>query len=222
MSEADMSAGSNETRRAVGWVKDDPFGVEFAELVIAAERLTARGVAIGAAPLPYRLDYDLETGPDFVTARLRVTCSGEGWRRELELGRDAKGLWTVATDGDGDVDLPSAGGDPAQFADALDCDLELSPVTNMMPILRHGLLQNGGPFEFTMAWVAVPSLAVHADGQRYRHLRSSGDHHLVRFEAVDGSFAADITVDGDAVVVDYPGIARRLSANALPPRNAER
>jgi uncharacterized protein len=63
---------------------------------------------------------------------------------------------------------------------------------------------------------------VRPDGQRYRHLRSAADHHVIRFEAIDGTFAADITVDADAVVIDYPGIARRLSESALPPRIAER
>jgi hypothetical protein len=111
---------------------------------------------------------------------------------------------------EGRAELPAAGGDTANLDDALDCDLGLSPVTNMMPILRHDLLHGGGPIEFTMAWIAVPELSVRADRQRYRHLRSAADHHVVRFEAVDGSFAADITVDADAVVLDYPGIARRL------------
>jgi hypothetical protein len=209
-----MSARTAETRRAVAWVKNEPFGVEFAEIGIAGKHLTATGVAVGTAPLPYRLDYELETATGFVTARLRVTSRGEGWRRELDLRRDEGGLWSVAADEEGDVDLPPAGGDTTRFADALDCDLGLSPVTNMMPILRHGLLQGGGPFEFTMAWVAVPALAVQADGQRYRHLRSADEHHVVRFEAIDGSFAAEITVDADAVVIDYPSIARRVAASA--------
>jgi uncharacterized protein len=99
----------------------------------------------------------------------------------------------------------------AHLTGALDCDLGLSPVTNMMPVLRHGLLGGGGPIEFTVAWVAVPALAVRGDGQRYRHLRSADDHHVIRYEATDGSFAADITVDAEAVVIDYPGIARRLA-----------
>lgn len=208
-------------RRAVTWIKDDPFGVEFVEIAVAGEHLTATGVAIGAARIPYRLDYELETRAGFVTTRLHVTSRGEGWRRELDLRRKENGLWSAAADEEGDVDLPPAGGDPSTFADALDCDLGLSPVTNMMPILRHGLLHGGGPIEFTMAWVAVPELAVRADGQRYRHLRSVDDHHVVRFEAIDDSFAADITVDADAVVIDYPSIARRVAAAAPPPRSAE-
>ena len=205
-------------RRAAAWVKDDPFGVEFAEIAIDDEHLTASGVAVGAAPLPYRLDYHLETATRFVTARVRVTSRGEGWRRELDLRRDDDGVWSVDADEEGAVDLPPPGGDTARFANALDCDLELSPVTNMMPILRHGLVQGGGPIEFTMAWVAVPALAVYADGQRYRHVRSAADHRIVRFEAIDGDFVADIRVDADAVVIDYPGIARRLIRGTPPPR----
>jgi hypothetical protein len=206
-----MRARVAGTGRAVAWIKDDPSSVEFAEIAIAEEHLTASGVAVGTAPLPYGLDYELETRAGFVTARLRITSRGEGWRRELDLRRAEDGVWSIAVDEQGDVDLPPAGGDAARFADALDCDLGLSPVTNMMPILRHGLLSGGGPIELTMAWVAVPALAVQPDRQRYAHVRSAADHHVVRYEAVDGSFAADITVDADAVVVDYPGIARRLA-----------
>ena len=209
-----------EKRRTVVWVKDDPFGVEFAEIGIGEELLTAKGVAVGTAPVPYRLVYELETDAGFVTTRLRVTSRGEGWRRRLDLGRGDDGAWSIDSDEEGDVDLPPAGGDPAQLAAAMDCDLGLSPVTNMMPILRHRLLDSGGPIELTMAWIAVPGLAVQADGQRYSHLRSSADHHVVRFEAIDGSFAADITLDADAVVLDYPGIARRLAEGAR--RSAER
>jgi len=215
-----MNTRPAERRRAVAWVKDDPFGVEFAELAIRGDSLTAKGVAIGSAPLPYRLDYELDTGAAFATSRLRVTSRGEGWRRELDLRRDdgdgdGDG-WSIAAKEEGEVDLPPAGGDTTCLADALDCDVGLSPVTNMMPILRHGLLESGGPIELMMAWVGVPALAVQADQQRYRHLRSSDDRHVVRFEATDGSFAADITFDADAVVIDYPSIARRLPRGGQP------
>ncbi len=206
-----------EKHRAVAFMKDDPFGVEFAEIDLAEEQMTARGVAIGIGPLPYRLDYELETRTGFATASLRITSRGEGWRRELDLRRDSEGVWSMVADEDGNVGLPAPGGDAALLSGALDCDLELSPVTNTMPILRNGLLHGGRPIELTMAWVSVPALAVHADGQRYRHVSSAADRHVIGFDAVDGSFAADITVDADGVVIDYPGIARRLS-ELLPDR----
>ena len=193
-------------------MKDDPFGVEFADLTIAEDRLTAVGVAMGTLPLPYRLDYRLETGSAFVTTRLGVTSIGDGWRRELDLHRDTEGVWHAATSQEGHLDLPPAGVDTAGLEHALDCDLGLSPVTNMMPILRHDLLQREGIIELTMVWVSVPALTVRADGQRYAHVSSRQGRHVIRYEATDGTFAADITVDADGIVIDYPGIARRLPA----------
>ena len=146
-----MSGRIGEKRRAAAWVKGDPFGVEFAEIALAARHVAAEGVAIAARPIAYRLDYVLETAPGYLTSRLWVTSRGEGWRRTLDLRRHASGVWTVSTDEEGRVDLPPAGGDPATFTEALDCDLGLSPVTNLMPILRHKLLAGGGPVELTMA-----------------------------------------------------------------------
>jgi uncharacterized protein len=198
-------------KRAVAWVKDDPFGVEFAEIALAPQRLSAEGVAIGIEPIPYRLDYTLETAAGFVTSRLRVSSRGEGWRRTLELHRHAEGAWSVKADEEGHVDLPSAGGDPATLLGALDCDLGLSPVTNLGPVLRNDLLSGGGPVELTMAWVSVPDLSVKADGQRYSFVSADRDSHVIRYEAIDGTFAADITLDRDGIVIDYPDIARRLT-----------
>ena len=197
-------------KRAVAWAKDDPFGVEFAEIALAPEHLTAEGVAIGSGPIPYRLDYTLETASGFVTSRLRVSSRGEGWRRTLDLRRDAAGAWSVTAGEEGDVDFVSAGGDSTTFAGALDCDLGLSPVTNLIPVMRHGPLSSGGPVELTMAWVSVPDLTVRADGQRYAFVRADEEYRVIRYEATDGSFAADITLDRDGIVIDYPGIARRL------------
>jgi uncharacterized protein len=185
----------SEHLRAVAWVKDDPFGVEFAEVRVSARRLSATGVAVGAAPAPYRLDYTLETGEDFVTSRLHVMVTGEDGRRTLDLLRSDEGRWSA------EAELPPVSG-------ALDCDLALSPLTNTMPVLRHGLLRPGEPVDLVMAWVSVPDLTVHPSPQRYVPL---GDG-LVRFESLDGDFTAEIEFDADGLVVDYPGIARRLSS----------
>ena len=144
--------------RAVAWVKDDGYGHEFVDVTIRGDVMVAKGIAIGTAPVPYRLDYRLETGPRFVTARLSAATHGDGWSRSLDL-RQADGRWTASTTSDGDVDLPPAGGDVEAVRGALDCDLEMSPVTNSMPVLRHDLLSGGEPREFLMAWVALPALS---------------------------------------------------------------
>jgi hypothetical protein len=56
----------------------------------------------------------------------------------------------------------------------------------------------------------VPDLGVQPDGQRYTFVGADQERHIVRFEALDGTFASDITFDADGLVLDYPGIARRI------------
>jgi uncharacterized protein len=193
-------------KRAAVWLKHERPGCEFAEITLEPDRLTARGVAIGSSPLPYRLDYVLETGTGFVTTLLDVSSGGAGWNRRLVLRGDGAGTWAITVDAEGNPDLPAPGGDSVALLGALDCDLGLSPVTNLMPILRYGLLSGVGQAELTAAWVSVPDLQVQPDGQRY----AAAGTNLVRYEALDGSFSATITVDDDGLVLDYPGIATRL------------
>ena len=171
--------------------------------------LSATGCAIATHPEPYRLDYRLSTVPAFVTERLTVRTTGSDWSRALDLRRAVSGEWSCTTEAAGAVDLPPPGGDVAAVAGALDCDLALSPLTNTMPVLRHRLHERGGPVDFLMAWVSVPDLTVHPSRQRYTFSgRGHGPRH-VRFEDLEGDFVAEIAFDEAALVVDYPGIARR-------------
>lgn len=188
-------------RRSIAWVKAEQFGVEFADVVLERDRLMATGVAIGSEPEPYRLDYILETVAGFITSRMNLTSRGQGWTRSLDLCRSISGTWTAT--GDAKTELPVLAG-------ALDCDLGLSPLTNSMPVLRHRLLAGGGPLDFVMAWISVPDLTVHTSGQRYTFIRSQGAQSVIRYESNDSDFSADITFDEDGLVMDYPGIGRRL------------
>jgi hypothetical protein len=198
--------------RAISWVKER--GGEFAEVSLSGTSLRAAGVAVGADPLPYRLDYELECADDFVTRSLTVQTRGATWSRHLVLLRDPRGVWTVEASADGEADLPPPGGDPATFAAALDCDLGECPVTNTMPVLRHGLLHGGAPLDFVMAWVSVPDLAVVPSAQRYTFVGRSttatstqSASAVIQFES--GTFRADVVFDDDGLVVDYPGLGRR-------------
>jgi hypothetical protein len=198
--------------RAITWVKER--GAEFAEVSLDHHSMRAAGVAVSADPLPYRLEYELQCTDGFVTRTLIVQTRGANWHRHLILTRDPDGPWHVETTTSGDVDLPSPGGNPASFGAALDCDLGECPLTNTMPVLRHGLLRGGPPRDFLMAWVSVPDLAVYPSQQRYtfveRPVTAAGTHPtaaVIRFES--GTFRADVGFDNDGLVVDYPSIAHR-------------
>ena len=191
------------------WIKDSGAEFAFAEVAggggggLADSWLRATGTAVGADPLPYRLEYELDCGEGYVTRELNVSASGDGWARRLRLTRDAGGRWQMGTFSG---DLVALG---ASFGGALDCDLGLSPLTNTMPVLRHGLLAGGGPRVFQMAWVSVPDLSVQLSGQSYEFIRRDPGtgHSVVRFSSDD--FRADIVFDSSGFVVDYPGIGRR-------------
>jgi hypothetical protein len=187
------------TVRWVVWAGTDDWRAEQAHVGLEADRLTATGVQLGVVPEPYRLDYRLETSAGWVTQALEVHAAGEGWTRSLRLTRDDDGRWSA-----GDAALPS----PAALTGALDCDLGLSPLTNAMPVLRSALHRRAGAVGLTTAWVSVPDLRVHASRQRYEHLRTTPEGAVVRFSS--GDFTADLVVDPDGLVVDYPQLARRV------------
>jgi hypothetical protein len=175
------------------WKGLEEWRAEAAAIELASDRLAATGTQIGDDPRPYRIDYRLETGEGFVTRSLEVEASGG---ERLALERSPDGDWT-------------ANGEPLEgLSEALDCDLAFSPLTNAMPILRHGLHHEPGDTELVMAWVDVPDLNLHVSRQRYVHLRRG----VVRFESLDGEFAgftAELELDDDGLVVSYPELAVR-------------
>ncbi|RCG30038.1 hypothetical protein DQ384_17950 [Sphaerisporangium album] len=189
---------------SIVWVKDE--GAEYAHVDISDGRLTATGTAVGAVPVPYRLEYELVTGRQYVTEALSVRAQGAEWSRAIDLKRNAGGTWTCTVESIGALEGPAPGADPAVLAGALDCDLGLSPLTNTMPVLRHGMLAGGEPVDFVMAWVSVPHLAVSREPQRYTPLGGG----VVRFTSE--GFQADLTFGADGLISRYPGLAQQVTA----------
>ena len=170
----------------IAWQGDEDWTAEVCELEMSADGIVATGTQLGVEPYPYRADYELDARGDWITRRLHVAVPGVG---ELDLRHDGGGHW------DGHLELDGA----------LDCDLAYSPLTNLMPIRRHALHECAGTFEYLMAWVSLPDLAVHLSPQRYTHRRPG----VVGFSGED--FEADIEVDADGLVTHYPQIARRVA-----------
>ena len=193
------------------WRGLDTWRTEAAHVELAGDRVRASGTQLGVEPLPYRLDYELETFERFVTASLLVRASGEGWARSLELRHDGEGAWSCELKAEGEVELPPAGGEMDALAGALDCDLAFSPLTNLMPVRRHALHERGER-DFLMAWVSVPDLAVSPSPQRYEHVSTGPDGSVVRFvdRGLFAGFVSELELDADGLVVVYPELARRV------------
>jgi hypothetical protein len=174
----------------VAWNGEPEWRNELCEVQLRDDGVVATGAQVGSDPRPYRAAYELEARKGWVTRRLRVEVAGVG---SLELIHDGKGTWAGADNA-------------AELEGALDCDLAFSPLTNLMPIRRHRLHEQPGTVDFATAWVSLPDLKVHRAEQRYEHLAPG----RVRFSDDDG-FTAELELDGDGLVVLYPGLARRVS-----------
>jgi hypothetical protein len=195
------------------WERRDTAGAEHA-LVDAHTGLYARGTALAVDPIAYACRYELQTDPAWATTRLDVSTEGAGWNRTVRLEL-AAGRWRVTTSEQGDLDaaLTAAGHagaglpgteDPDLLYGAFDVDLTGSPLTNTLPIRRLNLLkaEAGVAHRITVAWVLVPSLEVVQADQIYTPL---GDG-VVRFATE--TFSADLVLDDDGFVTDYPGLCR--------------
>jgi hypothetical protein len=80
----------------------------------------------------------------------------------------------------------------------------MTPFTNTLAIRRLGL-KVGQAAEIKVAYVLVPELRLRAAPQRYTRLAE----RRWRFDGLDLDFTADLTVDADGFVVEYPGLFRR-------------
>ena len=182
------------------WKGIDEWRAEAVRVELGPRDLHAAGTQIGADPAPYRLDYELDVGSGWITSRLSVQATRAVRERRLLLEHDGRGTWRID-------------GEPApELAGALDCDLRLSPLTNLMPVRRHALHERAGAAEIVAAWVSVPDLAVHASRQRYEHVRPG----VVRFTdlGLHEGFTAELELDADGIVVVYPGLARAATPDS--------
>jgi hypothetical protein len=190
------------------WRGVEEWLTESAAVDLRGGGLSATGMQLGAEPAPFRVDYRLEA-PEFVTRELELTASAEGWRRHLLLRHDGDRAWGAEVDDQGDVPGGRWDGSLPDLSEALDIDIQNSPLTNTMPILRHGF-QREGSRNFVMAFVTTPSLRVEASPQRYEHVRTTDTGSVVRYISRDGDFTAELELDTDGLLVFYPRLARRV------------
>jgi len=115
----------------------------------------------------------------------------------LELLTDGEGHWK------------KRGGEPVPELDGcIDVDISATPFTNTLPIRRLGL-KPGESEELVVTYIRVPELLVGPERQTYGCLGAQVNGGLYRFEALPGGFTAELPVDTEGLVLDYPGLFRR-------------
>ena len=175
--------------RDVVWLGREWPGAEHLAIRTTGDGVTAEGtIAALVEGRPMRLTYRLRCDPEWRVRSLEIDGS-DG--RKLALKADGAGAWT-----------DEAGTPIEALADCIDVDIRATPFTNTLPIRRLRLLA-GEDAELRVAFVDVPGLVVSPMVQHYSCLDWGPDGGVIRYAS--GDFEADLLVDRDCLVIDYPG-----------------
>ena len=149
----------------------------------------------------YRIHYEIDCDASWNVRRLRIEDlllheTVALVRGEHDSWTDDEGHSLEALDGCSDVDIM------------------ITPFTNSLPIKRLKL-KVGESGEISVVYIGLPDLTVSKLEQRYTCLSLDPDGGVYRYESLKSGFTADLKVDTDGLVVDYPDIFRMDSKRRL-------
>jgi hypothetical protein len=168
---------------------------------------------VGPPPGPARVSYQLSCDASWRFTALRITVTGAAGSRTLDLTASQDGRWM-------------ADGQPRRDLDGCtDIDISLTPLTNTLPIRRLSWSATR-QHHLHVAYVSVPGLDVRKAEQRYTlltppALQGTGQRDQVAPAWADtvfcyqsGTYRADLPVDSDGLVIDYPGGWQRVACGS--------
>lgn len=183
----------NEKQIIARWQSVSGGGREHIELKVGAGGVMAEAVCLSPKDMDmFGVWYQVDCDPAWNTTRVRARLIGG--MREIDL-RCANGRWT-----------DSDGREMSELNGCTDVDLSMTPFTNTLPIRRLSLAV-GATADIMVVYLKLPDLEICADPQRYTRL--TFDRY--KFESVDTDFVAEIEVDQDGLVTNYPGLFLRIA-----------
>jgi uncharacterized protein len=209
---------SDANRRSLHpvWEWLDRPGLEAAEFTLHGDRIAIEGIVVTTLDeVPIRLRYALDLDSSWVIREAQLGLEAGLERRTITLTHDLAN-WIV--NGTSRPDLSGCN----------DIDIMGSPSTNTLPI-RRLRWQPGQARDFRMAYIRLPDLVVMPVAQRYtclnvadpmpRHFEytmpartketASGPQRF-GYHSVDSGFRAELRLDEDGLVLDYPPYWRRV------------
>jgi hypothetical protein len=186
--------------RKVMWVSLDNKVFEHVKLMSKEDSLLADGIII-------HLDIERSSRHQY-----NILCDSQWQVQKVELQNldrpeqalvlhsDGKGKWTN-----------TKGGVIPSLDSCRDVDIYYSSFTNTLAIRRLTLKLNDSA-EIKAVFINPLDMSVSAARQQYTFLRKTSNGALYRYESLDSGFTAELPVDSDGLVIEYPKFFRRVWA----------
>jgi uncharacterized protein len=188
----------------ITWQGADPPSMESVRLLVAADRMRVSGRMITAADPDrgteaFSASFEASVDKGDPSGRLLLRTATVTEERQISLSRSEDGFWLCDT---------GEGTKRNEYGGAIDVDVAGAVTFNALPIRRFGLHRTAGEQTLPVVFISLPDLAITVVEETYRTV-SIGEHESV-IALHRGDTVTELTVDADGLVVDYPGVARRV------------
>jgi len=190
--------------RHIMWTPWSEPGLEHLCLTQRDGAMLADSIIVGISNrMPFHLHYEIICDSNWNVKKLDLALLS-GSRKSMKIQADGQGRWSTHT------------GDPIPSLDGcIDVDISATPFTNTLPI-RRLQLRPGQSAELLVAYVLIPEIELITDTQRYTCLELSAHGGLYKYESMESDFKAELPVDSDGLVIDYPGLFKSLWRSEVP------
>ena len=190
--------------RNIMWVPWSAAGLEHLRLLQQDGNILADSFMLGVSNrMPFRLHYEITCDSNWIVKELSLTLLS-GNPKNIKIQSDGQGHWSTHT---GDP-IPSLEG-------CIDVDISATPFTNTLQIRRLAL-RPGQSAEVLVAYVLIPEMELMTDRQRYTCLELKSNGGLYKYESMESDFEADLPIDSDGLVIDYPGLFKSIWRSEIP------
>jgi len=190
--------------RNIMWTPWSEPGLEHLHLLQQDGNILADSIIVGVSNrMPFRLHYEITCDSNWNVKKLDLVLLS-GNHKSLKIRADGQGHWSTHT------------GDPIPSLDGcIDVDISATPFTNTLPIRRLEL-RPGQSAELLVAYVLIPEIELMTDKQRYTCLELNAHGGLYKYESMESDFEADLPIDSDGLVIDYPGLFKSIWRSEVP------
>lgn len=188
-----MSSMKVSSKNIIAWEGLDSKSIECLSWKIEREEMIFTGHITGITEnIPFGIHYMIETDPSWKVQHFLVSDLNNP-DNVLEMYSDSKGKW---------FDRDEA---VAQLEGCTDIDISLTPFTNTLPLRRLNLTERERT-AVDILYIKLPEFTIEKTRQYYTKLPE--DRFL--FETPENDYNAELLVDSDCIVIEYPELFRRI------------